>query len=331
MTASNIATASATGAVTRTLGFLLFLFGWTAVLATALGFFGSAWWPLDFVADWRLILLVVLVVAAIGTGLGYSRTSAVIFLGAALVNAVLIAPMWLEQQEPQTTPDRLRVIALDVGSATAADPSILKWVSDSEGDVVLLANAGVAWLGLVEESDRPYRVINEPGLSDGTLVLARDGVRARAIADPPGLDAADVTVIAELGGQDVTILGLSVERPVSAGATEDRLEVFSSVNAGARRLSGSSVIVGNLETARWSNAFEAISVGMVNSEDGFGYLATYPAWDLPLIADYAGLPVDHLLYRGPITVTHRRVSPDLGVDHRALVVDLAPGDIPSDS
>jgi endonuclease/exonuclease/phosphatase (EEP) superfamily protein YafD len=61
-----------------------------------------------------------------------------------------------------------------------------------------------------------------------------------------------------------------------------------------------------------------------NSEDGFGYAATWPRIDLPLVGAYAGLPLDHALYRGDLTVPSRRVGPDLGPAHRPLLFDLSP-------
>jgi hypothetical protein len=308
----------------------MFLFGWTAVLATALGFFGTAWWPLDVLADWRMILAAVLVVAAVVTGLGYSRSSAVVFLAAAIVNALLIAPMWLTQQELPTAEERLRVTSLDLASTPVAQKSIIDWAARIESDLIVLANAGPAWTALVERSDLPYRVLNDPGLTAGTLVLARNGVTASVLEDPSGYGEVDVVIITSLGGQELTIVGLSVTRPVSARSSQERVDRFGDVNAALRGRDGAVVLVGNIETSRWSHAFAVLSREMVNSEDGFGYMATYPSRDLRLIGDFGGIPVDHALYRGPLTVTERRISPNLGLDHRALVIDLAPAQAAAD-
>ena len=84
------------------------------------------------------------------------------------------------------------------------------------------------------------------------------------------------------------------------------------------------VVAGNLETSRWSHAFDVIANGLNNSEDGFGYAATWPRTDPPLIGAYMGLPLDHALYRGNIAVPARRVGPDLGPAHRPLLFDISP-------
>lgn len=317
---------SATGPITRTLGFLMFLFGWTAVLATALGFLGTVWWPLDVLADWRFILAVFLILAAIVNGFGYSRTSAVAFGIAAILNIWLIAPMWLDGQPASTSSDRLRVVSLDVGFAPDIRPEVLEWVNQVEGDIVVLANSAGTWSRVIEQINVPYRVVNDPGLTGGTLVLVRNDLAATIEEHPAGLGAVDVVIEAPLGEQQLTILGVSVERPVGAGAAQERIDDFTAINAGVHRMTGPVIIVGNLEASRWSHAFGALADGLTNSEDGFGYAATYPSVDWPLVGAYAGIPVDHALYQGPITVTNRRVGPPLGPSHRPIVVDLSPAD-----
>ncbi len=318
-------TISPTGSLTRTVSFAMFLFGWTAALATLLGFFANVWWPLDFLADWRLVLAVVLFIAAVVTGFGYSRSSAIVFLVAAITNAVLIAPMWLEEQAPLSSSDRIRVVSLDIGFSPDVRPDVIEWVTMVEGDIVVLANAGGTWARAIEQLDVPYRVVNDdPGLTGGTVVLARTGIAATIERAPSGMSGVDIVVSVPLGDEQLKIFGLSVERPVNGSAWNERLEQFAAINSAVLRMTGPAIIVGNLEASRWSKAFSAIATDLTNSEDGFGYLSTFPASDWPLVGEFAGIPVDHALYRGAITVTNRRVSPDLGTDHRALVVDLSP-------
>lgn len=325
LSARTSTTISPARGIARTFGFLMFLLGWTAVLATVLGFFGTAWWPLDVLADWRFILAFVLILATIASGLGYSRVSAVVFLVAAIVNIYFIAPLWLDSQAPLTASDRVRVVSLDVGFSPDVRTEILEWVNMVEGDVVVLANAGGTWAGAIDQLGIPYRIVNEdPGLTNGTLILARNEIGATIDPVPSGMGAADVVVRVPLADQQIRIVGLSVERPVSASSNQGRLDDFTAVNVGVRRMSGSVVVVGNFEASRWSDAFEVVARDLVNSEDGFGYMASYRAMDVPFLDEFAGIPVDHAVYQGAITVTNRRVSPNLGTDHVALVIDLSP-------
>jgi len=323
------ATNIATGPVTRTFGFIMFLAGWTAALATVLGLLGATWWPLDVLADWRLLLTVILVAAAVVTGLGYSRVSAAIFVAAAILNVALIAPMYFDEQPHPSSDERIRVVSLDIGKAPDVRPEVLEWVNTVEADIVVLIRAGGTWSSAIDQLNMPYRAVNDPGLSGGILVLARNGFPVTISEDQVGFEGVDAVITTTIGDQELTILGLSVERPISALAADDRVRRFDTINANVRKMDGPVVILGNLEASRWSHAFNALANGLTNSEDGYGYIATYTLLGWPLIVGYAGIPVDHALYTGPVTVTLRKVGPDLGVDHRPLLVHLSPANGPT--
>lgn len=318
------ATSMATGPITQTFGFVMFLAGWTAALATVLGLLGATWWPLDVLADWRLPLTVILVAAAVVTGFGYSRVSAAIFAAAAILNVALIAPMYLEEQPHPSSDERVRVVSLDVGKAPDVRPAVLDWANTVEADIVVLARADGTWSRAIEQLNMPYRVVNDPGLNGGILVLARNGFPVTVAEDPAGFEGVDAVITTTMGDRELTILALSVDRPVSALAADDRVRRFDTISANVRKMQGPVVILGNLETSRWSHAFKTLVNGLTNSEDGYGYTATYVVLDWPFIGPYAGIPVDHVLYRGPLTVPLRKVGPDLGVDHRPLLVHLSP-------
>lgn len=318
------ASSIATDPLTRTFGFIMFLAGWTATLATVLGLLGATWWPLDVLADWRLPLIVILVAAAVVTGFGYSRVSAAIFVAAAILNVVLIAPMYIEEQPHPSSDERIRVVSLDIGKAPDVRLAVLEWVNTVEADIVVLVRADGTWSRAIDQLNMPYRVVNDPGLNGGILVLARNGFPVTVSENPVGFEGVDAVITTNLGDQELTILGLSVDRPVSAREADDRVRRFDTVSANVRKMQGPVVILGNLEASRWSHAFKTLANGLTNSEDGYGYTATYAVLGWPLIDGYAGIPVDHVLYRGPVTVTLRKVGPDLGVDHRPLLVHLSP-------
>jgi len=313
-----------TGSGRKLASALLFLIGTVATLGTAAGFFGATWWGFDRVADWRFPYLVILLFVAIVYGFVFRGALSAVFLLAAVVNAALLAPMWLSTQDPVASNDRIRVVSLDTGGYAGDRDRIVAWINAEEADVVLLYRTVGDWPTTLEESAAPYRIVSLP-VSDtahGTpLVLVRHNATASPRSPAPG---ADFTVGVSNGPVAVTIMGLAVAAPGSSGASVRRIERFAAVNAAAVATNGPVVIAGNLGTSRWSHAFGVLSDGIVNSEDGFGYAATWPSYDWPLVGSYTGLPIDHALYRGAITVPYRLVGPDLGPSHRPLLFDVSP-------
>lgn len=308
----------------RLLSALVFLLGIAATLGTVLGFFGSTWWRFDRLADFRFPYMVILVVVAVVYGFVFRRALSAVFLLAAFVNAALLAPMWLLTQPVAVTSDGMSVVSLDTGGSSDHRREILEWIDGEEADVVLLHRTVGDWAATLGDSGAPYQILAASVAAEDTdrpLVLVRDSITASSLPPVPG---ADVTVRVVNESNTVTVIGIAVRSPGSASDADDRIERFTAVNAAALDMEGPTVVTGNLETSRWSHAFGLLADGMTNSEDGFGYAATWPAYDWPFIGSYTGLPVDHAVYIGAITVSYRRVGPNLGPAHRPLLFDVSP-------
>ncbi len=302
----------------------LFLIGTLATFGTVAGFFGATWWGFDRTADWRFPFLTVLLVVAIVYGFVFRRAISAVFLLAAIVNAALLAPMWLSSQDEVASGARIRVVSLDAGDSPSNRAEVLAWIDSTEADVALLHRATGDWEGTLADGDAPYRIVPVPVADDAhgsPVVLVRHTTTA---APRLPISGADFSVDVSNGEMTLTIIGLAIPAPGSATQADRRIERFTAVNAAIRQIEGPVVIAGNLDATRWSYAFRLLSEELTNSEDGFGYAATWPSFDWPLIGDYTGIPVDHALYKGAITVPYRLVGPDLGPAHRPILFDVSP-------
>ncbi|MEA2022853.1 MAG: hypothetical protein U9N79_01035 [Actinomycetota bacterium] len=316
---------NSTGAGTgrRLFSVLLFISGTAATLGTVFGFFGATWWGFDRLADLRFPYVVILVTAAIIYGFVFRRALSSLFLLAAVANAVLLAPMWLATQTVAVSNDGIRIISLDTGESSDHHREIVEWIGQEHADIALLHNASGDWEGALNDSGVPYRIIATPvaaGATGRSLVLVHRDATVSPLPPAPG---ADLTVRVETEIGMVTVIGMAVRNPDSTSAADDRARRFATVNAAALQMEGPVVVTGNLETSRWSHAFDLLAEGMTNSEDGFGYAATWPSYDWPFVGNYTGLPVDHAVYIGAITVPYRSVGPDLGPVHRPLLFDVS--------
>ena len=308
----------------KTASVVLFIIGTMASLATVLGFFGATWWGWDRIADWRFPLLLILVVTSIVYGFVYRRAISAVFLLAAIVNAVLLAPLWLSTQSEPESSDRLRVVSLDASGSGDHRKAIATWVHSVEADVALLYRTTGDWADTLTTAGVPYRIVPAALGSEAlgqAIVLVRRDIAVTPLDPVPG---SDLTLLVDVGGTPTKLVGLAVQNPGSTFESDQRIARFTSINTAVAEATEPVVVAGNLETSRWSHAFDVIANGLNNSEDGFGYAATWPRTDPPLIGAYMGLPLDHALYRGNITVPARRVGPDLGPAHRPLLFDISP-------
>lgn len=304
---------------------LLFAAGSVATIATIAGFVGARWWGFDGVADWRFALFATLTVTAILYGLVFRRALSSVFLISALINAVLLAPLWLGTQAAASSSEAITFVTLDAGSSGDYRRATIEWLDDEEVDVAVIFNTDGWWTDTLELTGAPYSMVGQVAgeRTVGTLVLARDGTSVVPITTVEGSDA---TLRVENGTATLTFIGVADRRPGSNGEADRRIQRFSSINAAATSIVGPVVVAGNLNTSRWSHAFSIVAEGLTNSEDGFGYAATWPGISTPVIGRYIGLPLDHALYAGDITVLRREVGPQLGPDHLPLLFDIVPAE-----
>jgi endonuclease/exonuclease/phosphatase (EEP) superfamily protein YafD len=79
-------------------------------------------------------------------------------------------------------------------------------------------------------------------------------------------------------------------------------------------------MVGDFNLTPWSPVFDAVlSAGQLNDTGmGFGVRPTwyvFPTWA-------GGLKIDHILSSQNIAAVNYRVGPDVGSDHRAVILDF---------
>ncbi|MFV2000405.1 MAG: hypothetical protein ACC654_08605, partial [Acidimicrobiia bacterium] len=79
--------------------------GTIATLATAVAFFGDMWWGFDLAANYRWQLMWTALIASVLYAMSTRGIATIVFLGAAIVNAFLIAPLWIGSQPSATGED----------------------------------------------------------------------------------------------------------------------------------------------------------------------------------------------------------------------------------
>lgn len=302
------------------IGFGLLGIGVVATLGTILGFFGSTWWLFDFAANFRAHLAVVLVLVALAYSLLFSKATGLFFMGIAMINALLVLPLYTSGQAEAEGDDSMTIVSFSVGQRASIRDATFRWIDQVDADVVILLDSTNAFIDL-EELVEPYKPQNDlpADRSFGITVLTKESVETELIRASEIRDTF-VRVEASIGDQPVVIYAVK-SRPASNASDSDlRDEYLAEIGRMARRETDPTVIVGDFQATPWSHAFQDLktSADFENSMDGFGLQTTWPAdrWA------FFRIPVDHLLHTSELTTIDRYLGPAFGVDHRPLVVKL---------
>ncbi|MDJ0498606.1 MAG: hypothetical protein QNJ89_12305, partial [Acidimicrobiia bacterium] len=129
------------------IGFGIVTVGVVATIATILGFFGSAWWLFDFMANYRAHLAVVLVIVALVYALLFSRAMGLIFGAVALVNILVVLPLYTDSPAEATDPEGgFTIVSFNVAQRASLRDATFRWLDNVEADLILLADATEPWI-----------------------------------------------------------------------------------------------------------------------------------------------------------------------------------------
>jgi endonuclease/exonuclease/phosphatase (EEP) superfamily protein YafD len=314
---------SAITSFARTFGGLALLtVGFLATVGTILGFFGSAWWMFDVMAGYRVQFAIALVISGILYGLILGRATSVIFLIAAAINIVLILPLYLDSPVEARDGGAIDVASVNVRTTTAGRDAVFRWIEGSNADLVVLLESSEAWVELVRERGLGYRVMAQ--IPDdrvyGVTVLARSTLSVELLRAG---DADEIVIRTETTVDDtpVVIYAFQPRTPTSPDTAAARDEVVDFVARRAQDETSPVIVVGALNVTPWSHSFRNLTntANLIDSSRGFGFQPSWPAtqWR-PL-----HIPTDHLLHSPELTTVDRLVGPDVGSEHRPLLVRVA--------
>jgi endonuclease/exonuclease/phosphatase (EEP) superfamily protein YafD len=244
---------------------------------------------------------------------------------AAAVNLALVAPFLI----PGTPADRaaggetLTITFLNV-KISAADPtSVITYLRERDDDVVVLAAGTRDWVEQLDAADLDLHVAVGParGLPIELIVMTRDPEPPVVIHQPTGRSRdALVEVVVDLDGEPIHILGTHPTSPLTPHRAYRRDLLLDWTGDWARGRDEQVVVVGDLNATPWSWSFRAMldEGELTDTQRIHGLQPSWPASLGPL-----GLPIDHVLHGGELTVLERERGPSFGSDHRSVHATIA--------
>jgi endonuclease/exonuclease/phosphatase (EEP) superfamily protein YafD len=292
------------------------------VLATLLSFGARWWWVLELATHFRAHYCVELLIGAVFAAMAKRWQFAAVFVVAAAVNFAFIAPLYVPAQGEANAGQTIRIVLANVNVHNRDHEPFLRLVRDESPDVVVVLEVNNQWLTALKalEAEYPHRVSRARADSFGLAIFSRLPAADLKILE---IGPAKVpSVMARLDCGEGVLLNLIATHPVpptSADYAEMPNDQLRNVAQLAATLPRPAAIVGDLNSTSWSPLFcDLVSVsGLGDSRRGFG---VQPSWPGRLAA--IGIPIDHVLVSSDVAAVRRGIGPDIGSDHRPVIVDL---------
>jgi endonuclease/exonuclease/phosphatase (EEP) superfamily protein YafD len=254
---------------------------------------------------------------------------------AALAVAVVCAAVNWTTIAPYLTPltplaraaapaERVRFMLANVHMHNRDYEALVAAVRAERPDVLVVQELTRKWLrGLAPLLDEyPYcSALPNPGGS-GIAVFSRLPITyAEVLAFHGPSYMPGMLVRLRVGETPLTALALHPPTPTRAHRFAKRNTQLAAAAARIRAVEGPRVLIGDLNTTPWSPYFADLvrDSGLRDARAGAGLWTT---WPMPLPSPLQ-IPIDHCLTSDDVRVDAIRTGPDVGSDHRPVVVDVS--------
>lgn len=294
-------------------------------LPTLLALFARWSWVLDLCTHYRVYYAMLLVPCGLALLLFRGlRTIAVGVLVVGLWNVAWIVPLYVppDVAAGNSETHRLRFLLANVRVTNRRYDLVKALIAREQPDVVLLEEVNAAWLAALEDTldDYPHRVERPLDSTFGMALYSRLPLDMHRVRQFGKAGVPSIVARVTIDGRQLTIVGTHPRPPMSEAKAAARNEQLRDVARYLQHLDGHRIVLGDLNSTSWSPHFaDFLSVsGLMDSRRGFGIQPTWMA-----LRGAIRLPIDHALVSPEISVTDRRVGPDIGSDHRPVIVDVA--------
>jgi endonuclease/exonuclease/phosphatase (EEP) superfamily protein YafD len=301
------------------------------LLATLLSYLAPVAWWLDLLTHFRPHYAMGLLIATLLQLLVRPRALAGAWAAAALLNVLMIGPMYVSRLPPAAGPE-LTVVHANVAGDDVDVKALAAWILAAEPDLISLQEITPTNLPRIE------RVLLQAGLAYHTaaaqprddtrgvaLLSRRDDITATVIYPTPDGDRPMVQALLDLGGVQVAVLGFHTTRPAPARPYRFQAQGMSAANLWCRvqRLGGAEqLLIGDFNSTSQGVLVSDLCrrAGLRDARRGHGMAGTWPA-SLPAPLR---IPIDGAYHTEGLVTTSLETGPFVGSDHLPLLVTLRP-------
>lgn len=295
-----------------------------AAIASALGFAGHWHWLLDLCAHFRWQYQLAMLLGLVAAVVTRKRGTAAVLIVAALVNAWSLATANGPAQDAHTSvagAQRLKLLLANIHLDNKNLAPLLALIERESPDVVgiLELSPQAAETLAVLEPRYPNSAINPRDDPFGIGLYSRLPARILQSTMPP-LDL-PVMQLQWTDPQPGKLWLVHPFPPIGSEATQWRniqLEHIATLIRGDE----SAVLAGDLNTTPWSAAYRQLRNDAALLDSSATQWA-WPTWFGPhWWTGVMAVPIDHVLHASGWRVIRHQIGPDIGSDHRPIIVTL---------
>ena len=305
------------------------------VLVTTIALVSSCWgWPLylELLSHfqrqyWWLALL--------GLGaIGLTRCRLPFWLGLICVTilTVQLSPWYLPPHTlTASEPGNFRLLIANVNRQNRDFAAVLQLAQQTNPDLALFMEVDAPWVEQLTPLLAELPHLAGQGRDDnfGLVLYSRYPLTTAELVNFAADSMPSIVATTKVQGQSLAIVGTHPLPPVNPQYFQSRNQQLEQLGQYLQRVEYPQVVIGDFNITMWSPYYRRLQqqTGLKNVRHGFGILPSWPSGEsfrsLPSgLTSWLTIPIDHGLVSPGVTVTQVTIGPDVGSDHRPVVVDL---------
>ncbi|MDR1934275.1 MAG: endonuclease/exonuclease/phosphatase family protein [Candidatus Accumulibacter sp.] len=240
-----------------------------------------------------------------------------------------IASFWLPVNAAPATAQATRLRLLQFNAALQTE-GLARWLTGhhEEVDVILVLEAAPD----LEESTKalaaefPYRLSQIDGSPFGIALMSRHPLHDPRVLDDdtPAFPALQADIVTR--GGTLRLIGIHPPPPIDDDLARWRNHFMTTLATRLgeeREAERATLVFGDFNSTVWSPHLRDFMTrtGLSDAQRGQGAVGTWPAF-AARHSGLLGIPMDMMLISPGITVTQRRIGPDLGSDHLPVLTEI---------
>jgi len=246
-----------------------------------------------------------------------------------------IIPWYLPQAATAgTAPANFRIFLSNVNLDNPNYDKVISLVKQEQPDLAVFQEITQTWVQQLEPLKEifPYSMVQPKKLYNlGIAVFSKQPLEAPTLEFLASREQATILKDITINGQVISILATKTKPPHKPDLFQWRNQQLEATSQYVKSVQTPVVVIGDLNITMWSPYYRQ-TIGQThlkNARQGFGILPSWPTARAysgklpPFLPLLFSVPIDHCLVSPDIQVVNIRTGPDVGSDHRPLIVDLA--------
>ena len=246
-------------------------------------------------------------------------------LGADVIRTELISAQATAGSDMSDGDAAVRIVFSNLFIRNDDTGKFVAWLKVSEPDVVVATEVSPRHVAQMAGAmaEFPFRMLEPRRHPFGMVVYSRYPISGEAVTElagdtPPARVPIMASVDVETPAGMLHVAGFHLFPPMTPQRLAWRNEQLAIAGGVLAEVDAPKLVVGDFNATPWSAGLRAFQ--SQNDLTGFNARATWPVW-----LGFAGIPIDHAFVSRDVRILKIETGPDIGSDHRPVLIDVAPG------